>query len=200
VARAVAPGTGRASLRIDVEGHGREDLFDGVDLSRTVGWFTSVFPLVLPLRTGRGAGEALRAVKDRLRRVPRHGVGYGLLRYLGDDRETSRRLRAQPPAEVLFNYLGRLDVARREDGVSRIATRDESAFRDPRGRRSHLIEIDAMVIGGRLRLRWTFGDACHRRATIARLGRRCLQELRGLIRGADAMPPAPSDFPLADLE
>ena len=96
------------SLRLDVEGHGREDLFEPLDLSRTVGWFTTLFPLRLTARSG-GPGAVLRAVKEQWRAVPEQGLGFGVLRYLADE-ETRSALRALPPAEVSFNFLGRLDL------------------------------------------------------------------------------------------
>ncbi len=93
---------------MDLEGHGREDLFEGVDLSRTAGWFTTIYPVVLRLDAGVGPGEALKAIKEQLRGVPHRGIGYGLLRYLRGG-EASERLATLPAAEVSFNYLGQLD-------------------------------------------------------------------------------------------
>src|SRR5262249_41886285 len=85
--------TGSARLLCDLEGHGREDIVAGVDVSRTVGWFTSVFPVVVTLADPSSPGDALKSVKEQLRGVPSHGVGYGLLRYLGDRPEEVARLR-----------------------------------------------------------------------------------------------------------
>jgi len=96
-------------VRIDLEGHGREELFGDIDLTRTVGWFTTFFPVRLELLEHGGLGTKLRAVKEQLRRVPQHGIGYGLLRYLCRDAKVSKQLQAMPEAEVSFNYLGQLD-------------------------------------------------------------------------------------------
>ncbi|HYN84226.1 MAG TPA: amino acid adenylation domain-containing protein, partial [Pyrinomonadaceae bacterium] len=82
LAASLAARGGSPTLLVDLEGHGREDLFDGVDLSRTVGWFTSVFPVVLDAGASDEPGAALKAVKEHLRMIPSRGVGYGLLRYL----------------------------------------------------------------------------------------------------------------------
>ncbi|MEV6347588.1 condensation domain-containing protein, partial [Actinoplanes sp. NPDC051851] len=104
-----------AGLLVDLEGHGREPLDDRTDLSRTVGWFTAghpvrieVAPADLPaLRAGGvGAGRAVKRVKEQLRAVPGDGLGHGMLRYLNP--ETATALAARPPAQVGFNYLGRL--------------------------------------------------------------------------------------------
>ncbi|HVR99442.1 MAG TPA: amino acid adenylation domain-containing protein, partial [Thermoanaerobaculia bacterium] len=100
--------TGSRHLLVDLEGHGREDLFEGVDVSRTVGWFTALYPVVLDLDGVYGPGATLKAVKERLRAVPDRGLGYGLLRYLATG-EAAETLRRQRQAEVVLNYLGQLD-------------------------------------------------------------------------------------------
>src|SRR5205823_313117 len=82
---ATAAWSGQRSLLLDLEGHGREALFEDADLSRTVGWFTSLFPVRLVLGKGSGPGESLKSVKEQLRGIPQRGVGYGLLRHLRAD-------------------------------------------------------------------------------------------------------------------
>ncbi|MFC9363806.1 condensation domain-containing protein, partial [Rhodococcus sp. NPDC057014] len=101
---------------VNLEGHGREEhVVPGADLARTVGWFTTIFPVGLDLdrvdvadacAAGPAAGDAVKAVKERLHSIPDHGIGFGLLRYLDDD--TARELSAQASPQVSFNYLGRL--------------------------------------------------------------------------------------------
>ncbi|MFD4530477.1 condensation domain-containing protein, partial [Streptomyces sp. NPDC058470] len=102
-------------LLMDVEGHGRVPLVDGVDLSRTVGWFTSVHPVRLDAGAvdladvragGPAAGRAVKRVKEQLRAIPGDGLGYGMLRYLNP--ETAPELAALPSAQIGFNYLGRI--------------------------------------------------------------------------------------------
>ncbi|MGV9823897.1 condensation domain-containing protein, partial [Nocardia xishanensis] len=100
---------------IGVEGHGREEqVVAGADLSRTVGWFTAMFPvrvdvtgvdLAEVLAGGAAAGAAVKTVKEQLRASADHGIGYGLLRYLND--QTGAVLASLPPPQVGFNYLGR---------------------------------------------------------------------------------------------
>ncbi|MFK4067123.1 amino acid adenylation domain-containing protein [Streptomyces sp. NPDC029674] len=90
--------TGNA-VTVSMEGHGREHL----DLSRTVGWFTSEYPVRVPLADS--VGQVLRAAKEARRGVPDNGIGYGVLRHL--DAGTSGELGAVPPPDVLLNYLGR---------------------------------------------------------------------------------------------
>ncbi len=109
LALAVSGWTGRPEVLIDLEGHGREEIADGVDLSRTVGWFTTIFPVHLELPAGRDPGQTLQAVKEQWRQVPGRGIGYGMLRYLSEDLSIVERLRTSPGAEIAFNYLGQID-------------------------------------------------------------------------------------------
>ena len=104
----------RNAVLIDVEGHGREEIFPDVDLSRTVGWFTSLYPVRLDpgpldieeaMAGGAALGRALKLIKEQLQAVPDHGLGYGLLRYL--NAQTGTELRALSRPQLGFNYLGR---------------------------------------------------------------------------------------------
>ena len=110
---AVRAWTGSARVRVALEGHGREEeIGAGMDLTRTVGWFTSVYPVVLDLAGAAGAGERLQAVKEQLRAVPRRGIGYGVLRRLSATGGTRHALAAQAEPEIVFNYLGQFDQGR----------------------------------------------------------------------------------------
>src|SRR5262249_47217189 len=103
-----------SAVLIDLEGHGREEIFAGVDLTRTVGWFTSVHPVRLDLAGvdvdetsagDRGLARGVKLVKEQLRHIPQNGLGYGLLRYLNE--ETGAQLAGYAPRQLGFNYLGR---------------------------------------------------------------------------------------------
>ncbi|MEM7349983.1 MAG: non-ribosomal peptide synthase/polyketide synthase [Acidobacteriota bacterium] len=196
-----APWTGDTRLLVELEGHGREAIFPQVDLSRTVGWFTSVFPVLLEL-PAESPGVALPAVKELLRQIPRRGIGYGLLRYLGPP-EVRQSLAARPRAEIGFNYLGQLDQAL--PGSSPFAPAPESAGRerDHRGHRPHLLDLNASIAGGQLRIAWIYSANVHRRATVEALAERTMAALRTLIahcRAPQAGGFTPSDFPLAGLD
>jgi amino acid adenylation domain-containing protein/non-ribosomal peptide synthase protein (TIGR01720 family) len=169
---------GSGPLVIDLEGHGRAAAED-VDLSRTVGWFTVAFPVLLELPEGAPA-ECLPVIEEQLRQVPGDGSGYGLLRYL-DDPAAAARLAALPPAEVNFNYLGQLDQVLPEGSPLRPAAEAIGAARDPRGERRHLLEINAFVAGGRLRVDWSYGARLHRRETVEDLAAGFTTALAALI-------------------
>ncbi|MER6900731.1 condensation domain-containing protein, partial [Amycolatopsis sp. NPDC000740] len=174
---------------VDLEGHGREELFDGVDLSRTVGWFTSMFPVALDVPDGWGA--ALKAVKEQLRAVPRRGIGYGALRYLAGSAPV-----IEP--QVSFNYLGQFDVP-----GDLTLHRELALDVAPDAVRPHLLEVVGRVEGGELELAWHYAEGVHDKSTVDRLATAMAEALREIVRHC-AEPGAggrtPSDFPLAGLD
>ncbi|HEX6288077.1 MAG TPA: non-ribosomal peptide synthase/polyketide synthase, partial [Herpetosiphonaceae bacterium] len=194
--------SGTATLRLDLEGHGREELFAEVDLTRTVGWFTTLFPVVLDLGTVREPGAALKTIKEQLRAIPQRGIGYGLLRYLAPELVRDRFVDL-PAAEVAFNYLGQLDQAIAADGWLALAAEDAGPVVSPLARRRHLLEVSGFVAGGQLHLSWAYSSARHRRATIERLVTAYQAALQALIahcQAPDVGGYTPSDFPLARLD
>jgi amino acid adenylation domain-containing protein/non-ribosomal peptide synthase protein (TIGR01720 family) len=193
---------GTQYLLIDLEGHGREEILPGVDLSRTVGWFTTIFPVVLELRETDPPGSALKSVKEQLRRIPNRGIGYGLLRYLKGDAAIIEKLRRLPQAEVSFNYLGQFDRALSPDSMFQTAKESSGSEHSRLGSRSHLLEVNALVAGGQLQLDWTYSSNLHQRATIESLAQGFLTALRSLIahcQSPEAGGYTPSDFPLTQM-
>ena len=180
LARAWERGSGSRVLLTNLEGHGREDLFDEVDLSRTVGWFTSIFPARLELPASAEEwrpGEALKSIKEQLRQIPRRGIGYGILRYLCADTD----LASQPEPEVLFNYLGQFDQVLAGSRLFRFAAESTGPWHSPKQRRRHALEINGLVVNGQLELRWAFSEHCHCVETIERVAADFLGALRELI-------------------
>ncbi len=191
LARVLCGWTG-GPVALDLEGHGREEI-GGLDPSFTVGWLTSLYPVLLELPDEAGPGEALREVKERLRAVPAGGLGFGLLR---------PALAGLPRPEVVFNYLGQLDQALPEGGLLRPAGEGSGPARSPRALRPHLLEWSGGVVDGRLRLACLYSATVHRRVTVEALAAAVGEALRELIawcRTADAPGLAPSDFPAARL-
>jgi amino acid adenylation domain-containing protein/non-ribosomal peptide synthase protein (TIGR01720 family) len=175
--------TGQQRLLVDVDGHGREDILNDVDLSRTVGWFTSTYPLSLDIGDATDPGEALRIIQAQIRRVPNRGIGFGLLRYLCDDEEVRKRISAVPRAEVNFNYQGQLDQqgARRNEMPFRQARENKGPERSLRGQRSYRLYVVGNVSGGLLHMRWNYSANLHQRSRIERLALSFAEELRRLI-------------------
>jgi len=188
-------------LMIALEGHGREALVEGVDLSRTVGWCTSLFPVRLP-RVGGGPGALLKAVKEQLRRIPQRGLGYGVLRYLGPA-ATRTALAGLGAPEVAFNYLGQIDAGLEPAGALRRVDGPMGPMVAGSWPRGHLLEINGLVAAGRLQLVWSYNPAVHAAARVTGWAEGFLAALRGLIAhccAAENWGRTPSDFPLAQLE
>ncbi|WP_229900390.1 condensation domain-containing protein, partial [Streptomyces capoamus] len=197
--RVLARWTGRDRVAVTLEGHGREDLFEGTDLARTAGWFTAVYPVVLDVPRDAGTGTVLKAVKENLRAVPHGGLGYGALRFLHPT--AGRTLPALPP--VCFNYLGRPDGTPAPGGLLHAPHGGLTGGMDRSAGRPHLLDVLGQVTDGRLEFTWSYSGAVHRRETVGRLAAELADELRAIVRHC-AEPGAggrtPSDFPLAPLD
>ncbi|MFI9626621.1 amino acid adenylation domain-containing protein [Streptomyces sp. NPDC052042] len=201
LARTLSDWTGQDRVVLALEGHGREELFDDLELSRTVGWFTSYFPVALTVGADGGWGSLLKSVKSQLRQVPRRGIGYGALRHLGAAAELSE----DPRPQVVFNYLGQFDgLLRRTDGdplyrsVSPVGLTEE-----PAAARLHALDIVGQVSGGRLEFTWSYSPGRHDERTVEALASAFLDHLAGIVAHC-AEPGAggrmPSDFPLSALD
>ncbi|MBS2545255.1 non-ribosomal peptide synthase/polyketide synthase [Catenulispora sp. NL8] len=205
--RVLARWTGRDRVTVALEGHGREDLLEGVDLSRTVGWFTAMYPVALEVPVDADLGAALKAVKENLRAVPQGGLGYGALRYLQpatDETGAQPGLPDMPDLpQISFNYLGRQDRPGTSGGLLRSPHGPLTGGMDRAGSRPFLLDVLGAVGDGRLAFTWSYSSQVHQRETVARLAAELAAELRAIIRHC-ARPGAggrtPSDFPLAPLD
>ena len=204
------------ALLVDLEGHGREEFIDGVDLSRTVGWFTSIHPVRLDLgridraaaRAGEdAAAEALKRVKEQLRELPDSGIGYGMLRYLNP--RTAAGLADLSAPQISFNYLGRF--ATPSDGEVAAWSPDPlaevvGAGADADLPLAHCLAIDAHTEDGadgpRLVATWTWPDGVLPEPGVRDLAGAWFAALNALsahVERADALAFTPSDLPLVSL-
>ncbi|MCS5516426.1 condensation domain-containing protein [Pseudomonas qingdaonensis] len=203
LARVIARWTGRDEALIQLEGHGREDLFDEIDLTRTVGWFTSMFPVRLsPVDSLDGS---IKRIKEQLRAVPDKGIGFGALRYLGDA-QAREALAALPVPRITFNYLGQLDASfadeQGEGGFFTPARESAGDSQSPEAPLGNWLSINGQVYGGELTLSWSFSHRMFAESSIQTLARAYTAELQALIAHCIAHDTAgvtPSDFPLARL-
>ncbi|MFI9324914.1 amino acid adenylation domain-containing protein [Kitasatospora aureofaciens] len=190
-------------VTVALEGHGREELFADLDLSRTVGWFTTIHPVTLDVPAG-GWGEALKSLKEQLRAVPGHGLGHGALRHLsepGSPAHTALAGAAQP--QISFNYLGQWDGTTSDTGLVRARLSAPGADQAPDEHRPHLIDIVAQVTDGELRIDWIHAPAVHATPEVQRLAEAFTSALRELVEHClrpGAGGATPSDFPLARLD
>ncbi|MNM18766.1 Linear gramicidin synthase subunit B [compost metagenome] len=204
LARVLCRWSGDSSVRVQLEGHGRENLFDDMDLTRSVGWFTSAYPLSLSPALGDGApGQAasIKAIKEQLRQVPHKGLGYGVLRYLADT-AVREAMAALPQARITFNYLGQFDQQFQADALFQPVDEPAGMAHDLEAPLPNWLSVDGQVYAGELQLRWTFSRERYDEHTIERLAQAYKTELLGLIE--HCLSPGngsftPSDFPLAQL-
>ncbi|NJO16203.1 MAG: non-ribosomal peptide synthase/polyketide synthase [Thioploca sp.] len=192
LALALVDWTGNPRCLIALEGHGRIALFEDIDLSRTVGWFTTIYPVVLTLPSSSNLGIALKAIKEQLRAIPHEGIGYGLLTQLGG--------KTLPKGEILFNYLGQFDLGIATDGF-KLANEATGSDISLQGERDYLIEINGAITQGQLRLQWSYSSDCYQPQTIKYLADNYQVQLQHLIRHCQRGPQGvtPSDFPLAQV-
>ncbi|MDZ8065210.1 MAG: amino acid adenylation domain-containing protein [Nostoc sp. DedQUE08] len=187
----------------NLEGHGREDIIDGVDLSRTIGWFTTIFPVVLELGVTENLADALKSVKEQLRVISNKGIGYGLLRYLSQDVEIAAQLQALPHAEISFNYLGQFDQLLNTSSWIQPASEAAGHSQSLQNNRAHLLDINSIITGDRLQIEWIYSTNVHQQTTIASLAQEFVETLQGLIAhcsSGESGGYTPSDFPLTKLK
>ncbi|MFC9654113.1 amino acid adenylation domain-containing protein, partial [Streptomyces sp. NPDC056937] len=214
LARVLGHWTGQDRVLVDVEGHGREEIFPDLDLSRTVGWFTTVFPLELVSGTEPGSrvgGEAsepdwaalVKSAKERLRSVPGRGLGYGALRHL------RRSVPAIHP-QVSFNYLGQFDTATSgaagSGSTPRGPLQEVGFIQDDAGLlagRDHALDVTSRVADGRLLVDFVWAPGVFSEEVMERLASAFVRELEGFLAHCE-LPGAggvtPSDFPLSPLD
>ncbi|HEY3582015.1 MAG TPA: condensation domain-containing protein, partial [Pyrinomonadaceae bacterium] len=190
--------TGERRVLVDVEGHGREAIVSTVDLARTVGWFTAIYPVQLSLPVVWEPGAALKQIKEQLRAVPRAGVGYGILKYLRRTEEL-RSIQAQ----VSFNYLGQLDQVVSGSSLYHLAPESAGPAYSPLGKRTHLLAFYGSVFCGQFQLRVEYSRNLHRQDTIEALADNFITALRALITHCttgETFSYTPSDFPLISVD
>jgi len=199
LAWAITEWTGARSLLVQVEGHGREDLFEDIDLSRTVGWFTALYPVLLDLDGASTVAIAVDAVQKQLRAIPRHGIGYGLLRYLSADGGEMHR-HARP--EITFNYLGQFDSIFSPARAFQMVEEPIGQMRGLRDLRHHLLAVDVAVVHGLMHVTWSYSENLHQSETIETLAHSFEDALGSLISWSalgGSPRRVPADFPESGL-
>ncbi|QGX67142.1 amino acid adenylation domain-containing protein [Bacillus sp. ms-22] len=179
---------------ITLEGHGREDLFEQMDLSRTVGWFTSSYPIFIPF-IQTDVERQIKDVKETLRAVPQKGIGYGLLQYM-----TEPRLLKTAAPQISFNYLGQLDQT---DGDAKLYIADErnGHVHDPKAERQHLIDVYGYVIHGQLQMNFMINRELLQQEKVRLLPERFKERMEDILTHCVETKGGftPSDFPMAQL-
>jgi non-ribosomal peptide synthase protein (TIGR01720 family) len=177
-------------ISVAMERHGRETHQTPMDLSRTVGWFTAFYPMKLKTTVSMSSDSKIMSVKEQLRKVPNGGLGYGVLRYY------SRKLGTVNYPQIVFNYLGRQNVAM-----------DKMEFmmqdvRHPLNETYQPLEINAIISNEVLEVRASYGRTIFKAQTMERLMTDFENTLKRIIKhcaAAEATTYTPSDFPESQL-
>ncbi|OYD09093.1 non-ribosomal peptide synthetase [Paludifilum halophilum] len=185
--------TGQNSVSMELEGHGREAVTEDLDVSRTVGWFTAMFPVTLHMDSGHLAGH-IKSVKEQLRRVPNKGIGYGLLADL------NQRVPTHPRPDLRFNYLGEVDASPFPDFEPFLFQAGRESF--PGNQLSTRMEVIAFVKEKKLRLTVRFSRHKYRRETMERFMDVYMEQIDTMINhccGKGETEFTPSDFDAATV-
>lgn len=193
---------GRREVIVEVEGHGREEeIGEGIDVTRTVGWFTSIYPVKMERKEGERVKEVVERVKEEMRKVRRGGIGWGIRRWMRGEGEGGRERRAL--SHISFNYTGQFDQMISASAAFTICS--ESAGQDcaSDGRRPYPLEVVAGIVEGRLRINWMYSADVYPCSKVEGLAHAHIEALRRLIKDCAAIEGAshtPSDYPLAKLD
>uniref|UniRef100_UPI000AFD9FD3 condensation domain-containing protein n=1 Tax=Aquimarina longa TaxID=1080221 RepID=UPI000AFD9FD3 len=190
--------SGNSKVIIGQEGHGREDIFDTVDIGNTIGWFTNLYPVLLPVEQPDSPRELIKTIKEQLRSIPDKGIGYGALRYLNSLEEVRQSL-AEVQWDVVFNYLGQLDNAVNTSSIFKGAKESSGVEIGDNIRFDCKIEINCSISMGQLRLNWSYLSTQYYADTVEKLANEYITNLKMLIihcRDKKKKEYTPSDYGL----
>ena len=193
--------TGEDNLQVMMEGHGRENFLEGLDISRTIGWFTSLYPMVIDLKGDKDLSYYIKSTKETIRGVPDKGSGYGILKYLtAAESPVSIDFKLKP--QISFNYLGQFDRDV-DTGVFGISPYQPSRTISPNAKRLYTLEITSMVTQGRLNISFHYNMHEYRKETIVGL---CESYKAGIIKiiehclGREETELTPSDLSVEGMD
>ena len=190
-------------MLLHLEGHGRELLSQDYDVSRTIGWFTALFPVYLNMKDAVELGEIIKSVKEDLRKIPNKGIGFGMLRYLLNDEELKNKFKVFDEAQITFNYLGQFDQSVPENSPFVMAAESKGADRGLENKRTSLIDVTAVVSQGEMSVSISANKNQFQPESIIEflsLYKKSLQEIIDHCKGNDKVEYTSSDFDLIDLE
>ena len=190
---------GNRKISIALEGHGREPLFDDIDISRTIGWFTSIYPVVLDLQNSISPSDSLKTIKESLRKIPNNGIGYGMIKYFSK-KVSGSDLPHLP--EISFNYLGQFNQNVTKQGNFNVAKENKGKERADDNLRPFVIDIVGSIFDGKLQMSWIYSKNIHSKEDITGFSELYKNELIKIIETikSDEGGYTPSDFQDVDLD
>ena len=185
-------------LHLGIERHGRSSELSTLDVSNTIGWFTSYFPLNLSYVSDCSLELLVKSIKEQLRLVPNGGIGFGILKYITKTWGKDHSAHKEP--ELLFNYLGKKST-KKDDGPLKFETRPNDA-RHPNSEYVSSVEINAMIENEKLIVKWSYGTELFEAATLHQLAEEFKKNLIDILlycNDFESLGYTPSDFPEAGL-
>ncbi|MCH5454748.1 amino acid adenylation domain-containing protein, partial [Bacillus toyonensis] len=171
--------TGRQKILVSLEGHGREEINSQIDVTRTIGWFTSMFPVILDMSMTSTISSQINMVKKTLQNIPNKGIGYGILKYLTDEKN-KQNLKCELQPDICFNYLGQLDQEK-DMNVFSISTLSSGQALNPNSERAYSIDITGAVIKGQLVFDFIYNKFEYEEETMNKLVSNFERNLLGII-------------------
>ncbi|MEC1022070.1 bacitracin non-ribosomal peptide synthetase BacA [Bacillus paralicheniformis] len=189
--------TGENKLKVMMEGHGREDILDGVDITRTIGWFTTVYPVFIDLGEEKEISQNIKMVKETLRKIPNKGIGYGVLKYMTEELQ-----KIQTQAPLSFNYFGEMknDMNRKVFSQSPFSPGESIGGKIVR---HCAIDMNAISLNGELIIYTTFNQDQYQTNTIEQLNQSFKENLEKIVdhcvdkEGSDMTPSDYGDVSLS---
>jgi len=200
LAKTIGQWAGVQQMVIGMEGHGRENISEEIDVSRTIGWFTNLYPTSLSCGQGMTEGQLIKTIKEQLRQIPDRGMGYGALKYMHPDLAIRQQLAGEQPWDIVFNYLGQFDNAINSEGLGGAAEYPGEMVASENKFGSRL-EINGSINGGELALAFSYSELQYEEETIVTLAARYIDALTNLIQhcvNKQNTEHTPSDFGLQD--
>ena len=190
--------TNRYYLSIDLESQGRTLTETNLDISRTVGWFTNIYPVLLDLNNTDELAENIKTIKEQLRQAQRHSFEYGIIRYLQDN----RLIDELPAAPISFNYLGQFDNLLAASSLFKLAEESTGLNSAAGNKISHAIAINSSIVNGQLKMQWSYDAERYQEKTIVNLANSYISKLQQIITHCQTNIGSytPSDFSLAESE
>jgi len=189
---AIGDWTKEYSLSFVLEGHGREDIIEGVDISRTIGWFTSLFPVYLSINNPDDIGGAIKSVKEALRKIPDKGIGYGILKYMTQGKPLSTfssvadlgllptSSKSNNPS-LLFNYLGQWDNTFSQDELFKFSDESAGIVSSEDNYPFYPLSVNSVVRDGILYISWEYSINHYKSETMIIINKYFVNRLKDLI-------------------
>ncbi|MCY7909667.1 amino acid adenylation domain-containing protein [Bacillus inaquosorum] len=190
--------TGTEDILVNLEGHGREPIIPDADISRTIGWFTSQYPVVLRMEAGKNLSQRIKIVKEGLRRIPDKGMNYSIIKYVSG-RPEAASLQLNP--EISFNYLGQFDQYLEHQAL-RISPFSTGLSMNENQERTAVLDLNGMIAEGKLSITLSYSNKQYERSTMAQFARNLKESLQEVIAHCVSRQQTtltPSDILLKDI-